>query len=318
MKFGYKTETLESPPYNEGDALYVPMNRTAFVAVLAIVTLLTLAASLPERFSGPIPKCWCGRRRSPVAWERWAWVCIWRFDFMEETGSILLVDDEPGLRTAVRAYLEDHGWRVTEAANAREGWQHLERSRPDLIVSDIMMPQVNGLEFLKQIRSDERFAAIPTVFLTARGMTGDRIVGYQAGVDAYLAKPFDPDELVAIVRNLLARRRANTAKPAIDDLASRLSEIKHLLEQNTGKPKSGLVVTPPPIQLEFTPREQSVLTLVVSGLMNKEIAKRLGTTIRNVEKYVSRLFSKTGTNSRTELVRYALQHGLVDPDRLET
>ncbi len=237
---------------------------------------------------------------------------------MEETGSILLVDDEPGLRTAVRAYLEDHGWRVTEAANAREGWQHLERSRPDLIVSDIMMPQVNGLEFLRQIRSDERFAAIPTVFLTARGMTGDRIVGYQAGVDAYLAKPFDPDELVAIVRNLLVRRRVVTEQPAIDDLASRLSEIKHLLEQNTGKPKSGLVVTPPPIQLEFTPREHSVLTLVVEGLMNKEIAKRLGTTIRNVEKYVSRLFSKTGTNSRTELVRYALQHGLVDPDRLET
>ncbi len=237
---------------------------------------------------------------------------------MEETGSILLVDDEPGLRTAVRAYLEDHGWRVTEAANAREGWQHLERSRPDLIVSDIMMPQVNGLEFLKQIRSDERFAAIPTVFLTARGMTGDRIAGYQAGVDAYLAKPFDPDELVAIVRNLLARRRAVSAKPAMDDLASRLSEIKHLLEQNTGKPKSGLVVTPPPIQLEFTSREQSVLNLVVSGLMNKEIAKRLGTTIRNVEKYVSRLFSKTGTNSRTELVRYALQHGLVNPDRLES
>jgi DNA-binding NarL/FixJ family response regulator len=62
----------------------------------------------------------------------------------------------------------------------------------------------------------------------------------------------------------------------------------------------------------FTPREGSVLQLVAEGMMNKEIARRLETSIRNVEKYVSRLFIKTGTASRTELVRYALEHGLVD------
>lgn len=64
------------------------------------------------------------------------------------------------------------------------------------------------------------------------------------------------------------------------------------------------------MRIDFTPREQSVLELVAEGLMNKEIARRLETSVRNVEKYVSRLFSKTGTNSRTELVRYALEHGL--------
>jgi len=66
-----------------------------------------------------------------------------------------------------------------------------------------------------------------------------------------------------------------------------------------------------PIKLDLTPREQSVLNLVAKGLMNKEIARELETSVRNVEKYVSRLFSKTTTNSRTELVRYALEHGLV-------
>ena len=66
------------------------------------------------------------------------------------------------------------------------------------------------------------------------------------------------------------------------------------------------------VQHEFTPREASVLQLVAEGMMNKEIARRLETSIRNVEKYVSRLFTKTGTASRTELVRYALEHGLVD------
>jgi DNA-binding NarL/FixJ family response regulator len=152
------------------------------------------------------------------------------------------------------------------------------------------------------------------VFLTAKGMTKDRIEGYNAGCDAYLSKPFDPDELVAIAENLMARRAiqavtANSNTSEITDLAGQLAEIKELLKE---KAAIKVKVTPPPIKIEFTPREQSVLELVVEGLMNKEIAKRLGTTIRNVEKYVSRLFSKTGTSSRTELVRYALQHGLIE------
>ena len=101
----------------------------------------------------------------------------------------------------------------------------------------------------------------------------------------------------------------NSNTSEITDLAGQLAEIKELLKE---KAAIKVKVTPPPIKIEFTPREQSVLELVVEGLMNKEIAKRLGTTIRNVEKYVSRLFSKTGTSSRTELVRYALQHGLIE------
>lgn len=218
---------------------------------------------------------------------------------------ILLVDDELGLREAVKAYLTDSEFVVSAAANAKEAWGILEHQVPDLVISDIMMPQVSGYEFLQQLRADSRFAHLPVVFLTARGMTGDRISGYQAGCDAYLSKPFDPDELVAIVENLLIRRQP-TPSPEVSDLAGQLAEIKALLRQ-----KSAIAVTPSPIHHEFTPREQSVLDLVVEGLMNKEIASRLGTTIRNVEKYVSRLFSKTGTGSRTELVRYALQHGLV-------
>ena len=228
------------------------------------------------------------------------------------SGHILLVDDEPGLREAVQAYLEDSGFAVQVASNARDAWQLLEQTTPDLVISDIMMPQVSGYEFLKQMRGDVRFLNLPVVFLTAKGMTKDRIEGYNAGCDAYLSKPFDPDELVAIAENLIARRAmqsvtANSNTSEVTDLAGQLAEIKALLKQ-----KPAINVTPPPIKIEFTPREQSVLELVVEGLMNKEIAKRLGTTIRNVEKYVSRLFSKTGTGSRTELVRYALQHGLID------
>jgi DNA-binding NarL/FixJ family response regulator len=231
----------------------------------------------------------------------------------ETTGRVLLVDDEAGLREAVQAYLEDSGFAVEVASNAQEGWEKLQLATPDVLISDIMMPQVDGYEFLEQVRGDVRFNSLPVIFLTARGMTSDRIQGYSAGVDAYLPKPFDPEELVAIVTNLIGRQQARTPAdgevPDIAAMARQIEEIKALLTQ-----RGNITKTPSPIRIDFTPREQDVLNKVAEGLMNKEIASRLDTSVRNVEKYVSRLFSKTGTNSRTELVRYALEHGLITDD----
>ena len=226
------------------------------------------------------------------------------------SGQLLLVDDEPGVRVSVKEYLQEvGGFDVQVASNADEAWQMLQKKTPDLVISDIMMPQVDGYQFLKKLRDDPRFKALPVIFLTARGMTTDRIQGYQAGVDAYLPKPFDPDELVAIVENLLGRRTATAGETAsstdLVEIAQQIAAIRAMLDQ-----RGAIAQTPPPIRIDFTPREQSVLDLVAEGLMNKEIARRLETSVRNVEKYVSRLFSKTGTNSRTELVRYALEHGL--------
>lgn len=228
---------------------------------------------------------------------------------MSENQKLLLVDDEPGLREAVSAYLEDEGFEIEVASNANQAWEWLQGNSPDLIISDVMMPQVNGYEFLKQLRDDPRFRSIPVIFLTARGMTSDRIQGYKAGCDAYLPKPFDPEELVAIVRNLLERRsvsaEAGGGDARLEAIAQEIASIKGMLDQRPGVPQATS-----PLKIELTPREQSVLDLVSQGLMNKEIASRLDTSVRNVEKYVSRLFSKTGTNSRTELVRFALTHGL--------
>ena len=232
----------------------------------------------------------------------------------ETAGKVLLVDDEVGLREAVQAYLEDSGFAVEIASNATEGWEKLQLSTPNVLISDIMMPQVDGYQFLEQVREDPRYKSLPVVFLTARGMTSDRIQGYQAGADAYLSKPFDPEELVAIVTNLIERSAARTPdgseSPDIAAMAREIKEIKEYLIIQKGS----VAKTPAPIRIDFTPREQDVLNRVAEGLMNKEIASRLDTSVRNVEKYVSRLFSKTGTNSRTELVRYALEHGLVTDD----
>jgi DNA-binding NarL/FixJ family response regulator len=217
---------------------------------------------------------------------------------------ILLVDDEPGVRESVQAYLEDSGYAVQVAAGAKDAWELLQRDSYELVITDVMMPQVDGYQFLKQMRDDPRFVAMPVVFLTARGMKSDRISGYQAGCDAYLPKPFDPEELIAIIKNIL-QRRASTNSEAGGIAKQIAAELRGMM--GTG---SAIVTTPPPINIDFTPREQSVLDLVAAGLMNKEIARQLDTSVRNVEKYVSRLFGKTGTNSRTELVRYALEHGL--------
>lgn len=230
------------------------------------------------------------------------------------SAQLLLVDDEPGLREAVKEYLQESGFNVQIASNANEGWEMVQQMTPDLVISDVMMPQIDGYQFLKQMREDQRFQSLPVIFLTAKGMTNDRIQGYQAGVDAYIPKPFDPEELVAIVENLLNKRvkkgsafRENGENSDIAELANQIAQIKALLTQRTSISQS-----PAPFKIDLTPREQSVLNSVAEGLMNKEIARRLDTSVRNVEKYVSRLFSKTGTNSRTELVRFALEHGLAN------
>lgn len=223
------------------------------------------------------------------------------------SAKLLLVDDEPGLREAVRGYLEDEGYIVEVASNATQAWELLQQHMPDLVISDVMMPQVDGFQFLQQVREDPRFKATPVIFLTARGMKSDRIQGLRSGVDGYIAKPFDPDELIAMVNNLIERRtNVQGNNPEMEGIAKQIAaELKGMLGTT-----NSLVKSPPPINIDLTPREQSVLDLVASGMMNKEIAKQLETSVRNVEKYVSRLFSKTGTNSRTELVRYALEHGL--------
>lgn len=226
---------------------------------------------------------------------------------------LLLVDDEPGLRAAVTAYLEDEGFAVTTAADGEEGWQKAQELLPDVVISDVMMPRCDGYGLLKKLRADERLGGTPVIFLTAKGMTADRIAGFQAGCDDYIPKPFDPDELVARVRNAVRRQERLLAEAArfadadIGQMARQITEIRSLLATG-GSAKKPVEDT----GISFTPREASVLQLVAEGLMNKEIARRLETSIRNVEKYVSRLFIKTGTSSRTELVRYALEHGLVD------
>jgi adenylate cyclase len=118
--------------------------------------------------------------------------------------SILVVDDNPDLRTYVSSILRDSGYQVRTARNGLEGFRFAKEIVPSLIVSDLMMPLVSGLEMIKMIRNEEKLKGTPIILLTAKVDEETRIEGTERGADAYLAKPFNDRELLAEVRNLLA------------------------------------------------------------------------------------------------------------------
>ena len=126
-------------------------------------------------------------------------------------GRILVVDDEQDLRWALQYSLSDEGHEVLMAQDGEEALAVVRRQRPDLIILDINMPGLNGLEVCGQLRRDPTLATVPILFLTVRGTVSDRVKGLDEGADDYLPKPFDLDELKARVKALL--RRAQISGP---------------------------------------------------------------------------------------------------------
>jgi DNA-binding response OmpR family regulator len=120
---------------------------------------------------------------------------------------ILVVDDEPNIREVVSLYLRRDGHSVVTASDGEEALKFYQQTEPDLVVLDLMLPKVSGLEVCRRIQADER---VPVVMLTARGEEEDRIVGLGIGADDYVVKPFSPRELAARVEAVL--RRVNEAR----------------------------------------------------------------------------------------------------------
>ena len=122
---------------------------------------------------------------------------------------VLLVDDEPALTNLLKMALHYEGWDIDVARDGGEALSKYEAFEPDLLVLDIMLPDIDGLEILKRIRESEGYT--PTLFLTARDSVLDRVNGLTAGADDYLTKPFSLEELVARLRGLLRRVHAMAA-----------------------------------------------------------------------------------------------------------
>jgi len=123
----------------------------------------------------------------------------------EMSTRVLVVEDDPDIAELVARYLEKAGYAATRVSSGRDALDAVRVKAPDLIVLDVMLPHVDGLEVCRLLRANDHTASIPIIMLTARAEESERIVGLEMGADDYLAKPFSPNELVARVRALLRR-----------------------------------------------------------------------------------------------------------------
>jgi DNA-binding NarL/FixJ family response regulator len=158
------------------------------------------------------------------------------------------------------------------------------------------MPDVDGYGLARALRSNPRTELIPVIFLTAKDEREDRIAGLRTGVDAYLTKPFDPEELLAVVSNILKRTQRTSA-----ELARLMSSAKG--NEQTA-PASAAI-----LDEDFTEAESRIVPLIAQGLSNKEIAAELKVSVRTVEGHISNIFSKKGWSSRVEIARYMFERG---------
>ncbi|MEG4441114.1 DNA-binding response regulator [Microcoleus sp. AT9_B5] len=240
--------------------------------------------------------------------------------------TILVADDDFATRLSITDYLEITGYSVIAAENGKEALGLVDEFQPHLIVTDITMPEMDGYEFVRRVRTRPAFRLLPVIFLTERTSTQERIRGYQMGCDNYLAKPFELQELGAVIRSLLDRyaliaqapSRTPEPEPMPTEARSRANdkpEADFLTQKsNTGdslRDSSASRASPSQNAPTLTQRERQVLDLLTEGLSNIQIGSTLHLSPRTIEKHVSSLFRKTDSNNRAELVRFAMEHHLV-------
>jgi DNA-binding NarL/FixJ family response regulator len=210
---------------------------------------------------------------------------------VRENKRLLLIDDDPNLILLVKDYLEFRGYEVITAENGREALEVLEQEIPDMIICDVMMPEMDGYALVDHVRQDPRTSWIPVLFLSAKGQSQDRVKGLNTGADVYMVKPFEPEELVAQVESSLKS-------------ASRLMMHQSGTATDTG-PKIQV-----PFDVELTPTELKVVQFVARGMANREIAEQMNVSQRTIESHVSNMLGKTGLHNRTELARWAIESSM--------
>jgi DNA-binding NarL/FixJ family response regulator len=211
--------------------------------------------------------------------------------------SILIADDHGIVREGLRRLLEgEEGFRVCgEAADGREVLEQVDKNQPDVVVLDITMPRMGGLETLERLR-----AAHPQLKVVLLSVHGDPPFIQSAvalGADGYVLKNGRAQEVVAAVR-AVTRGGSYFSPPVARELVEQLRS-----------PKRG---PSEPLSLLST-REREVLRLIAEGLSAKEIARELSISSKTVEAHRTSLMRKLGARKATELVRFALRHGLIEP-----
>ncbi len=199
---------------------------------------------------------------------------------------ILVVDDDDRLRKLLRKYLSDNGYAVSTAADAAEARGQLAALSPDLIVLDVMMPGESGVALTKSLRTK---SAVPILLLTAMGAAQDRIAGLESGADDYLAKPFEPRELLLRIAGILRRAPKDSAAKLIRFGAFTFEPLRGELRKG-GQP------------VHLTSAEAQMLALLAASsgepLAREDLAGRTGAAARAVDVQVTRLRKKIETDPR--------------------
>jgi DNA-binding NarL/FixJ family response regulator len=200
---------------------------------------------------------------------------------------LLVVDDEPKLLRAVAADLKGEGYDVATARSGTEALISVAQKLPDLIVSDIRMPGMDGYELARRLRQNQSTALIPVVFLTAKDTTEDRIEGFRTGVDAYLTKPFEPDELLAVIAGILSRVERTH------------SQIARVIGKAEAEKKEETFYDE-----VLTETETRIAGAVSRGLSNKEIASEFNVSVRTVEHHIRNILAKKNFSNRVEIALF--------------
>lgn len=214
---------------------------------------------------------------------------------------VLIVDDHAVLRQALRLLLEVHPdiEVVGDAANGREAMEAAEKLFPDVILMDMVMPGLNGLEATHQIR--RRLPKTKVLILTGYMEDEQIVAALRAGASGYVVKKSDATELVLGIQ---AVHRGNTYFSASISDAGTASE--YLLQARSEEGRAGYDL--------LTSREREVLQLIAEGYSNQRIAQELFISVKTVEAHKAHIMSKLHAQTRTDLIRYALQRGLVGVD----
>jgi len=222
---------------------------------------------------------------------------------------ILLVDDDQNLRAVLINALKKKGYQIAEASSGSAGIQSFTQNSPDLVISDVSMPEMDGFEFCRRLRAEPSGQLVPFIFLSARDDIEDRVQGHSIGADDYLTKPFEIKELFAKIEALIEKSRRINSE--IIHLLESMSRDKLQVEQNNSQQNNsegnGLDRNPDPLPL--TPAEARVFWEVIQGFTNKHISERLFISPRTVQTHLSNIMNKLNLENRTQLVRFAFEKG---------